>query len=204
MMCRMRCFRLTIFLLGLLPVTTTGAQEPEATEARPPAAISDEATTGDNVERLLLDLKRQRNPQNAQNIAARLSTLWSRSDSATVNLLMQWADDAIKKEKNAAALDFLDQAITLKPDFVGAWNKRATLHFTMRQFSKSMSDINNVLRLEPRHFGALAGMGAILAESGRDEMALRAWERYLEIYPSDRQAQEAVTDLSEKLAGSRI
>ncbi|WP_246746049.1 hypothetical protein [Ciceribacter sp. L1K22] len=166
--------------------------------------MSDEMTTADSVERLLVDLKRQRNPDSAQSIAARLSTLWSRSDSATVNLLMQWADDAIKKEKKAAALDFLDQAITLKPDFVGAWNKRATLHFSMGAFSKSMSDINHVLTLEPRHFGALAGMGAILAESGREEMALRAWERYLEIYPSDRQAQEAVTNLSEKLAGNRI
>ncbi|MBR0558223.1 hypothetical protein J5J10_21225 [Ciceribacter sp. L1K23] len=200
----MRFFRLPILLLGLIPAMPATAQDEEAASASPPAVMSDEMTTADSVERLLVDLKRQRNPDSAQSIAARLSTLWSRSDSATVNLLMQWADDAIKKEKNAAALDFLDQAITLKPDFVGAWNKRATLHFSMGAFSKSMSDINHVLTLEPRHFGALAGMGAILAESGREEMALRAWERYLEIYPSDRQAQEAVTNLSEKLAGNRI
>ncbi|MBO3761869.1 hypothetical protein J5J09_19100 [Ciceribacter sp. L1K22] len=200
----MRFFRLPILMLGLIPAMPATAQDEEAASASPLAVMSDEMTTADSVERLLVDLKRQRNPDSAQSIAARLSTLWSRSDSATVNLLMQWADDAIKKEKKAAALDFLDQAITLKPDFVGAWNKRATLHFSMGAFSKSMSDINHVLTLEPRHFGALAGMGAILAESGREEMALRAWERYLEIYPSDRQAQEAVTNLSEKLAGNRI
>jgi len=67
-----------------------------------------------------------------------------------------------------------------------------------------MADINHVLAIEPRHFGALAGMAAILGEQGSDEMALKAWERYLEIYPADREAQDVVTKLSEKLAGSRI
>lgn len=200
----MRCFRWYAFLPGLLLTATAVAQEPETAVRTPPPVVTSEPAQTDGVEKLLIDLKRQRDPDTAQGIAGRIFALWNRSDSATVNLLMQWADEAIDAKRNAAALDFLDQAITLEPDFAGAWNRRATLHFTMGAHRKSMSDINHVLSLEPRHFGALAGMATILGEAGRDEAALKAWERYLQIYPSDRQAQEFVTKLSEKLAGSRI
>jgi Tfp pilus assembly protein PilF len=200
----MRCFRWLVLIPGLLLAASAAAQESETAARIPaPVATEDRGQT-DSIEKLLIDLKRQRDPDTAQGIAGRIFTLWNRSDSATINLLMQWADEAIEAKRNAAALDFLDQAITLKPDFAGAWNKRATLHFTMGAYRKSMSDIQQVLSLEPRHFGALAGMAAILGETGRDEAALKAWERYLQIYPSDRQAQEVVTKLSEKLAGSRI
>ena len=66
-----------------------------------------------------------------------------------------------------------------------------------------MSDINQVLAIEPRHFGAIAGMAMILTSYGRDELALEAWERFLDIYPSERRAQKALGDIAEKLAGSR-
>jgi hypothetical protein len=66
-----------------------------------------------------------------------------------------------------------------------------------------MSDIEHVLDIEPRHFGALAGMASILGDSGNDQLALKAWERFLEIYPANRNAQEQLNTLSEKLAGSR-
>ena len=62
---------------------------------------------------------------------------------------------------------------------------------------------NRVLAIEPRHFGALAGMAAILGASGKDELAMRAWEQFLDIYPADRKAQEQLGELAEKLAGSK-
>jgi cytochrome c-type biogenesis protein CcmH/NrfG len=66
-----------------------------------------------------------------------------------------------------------------------------------------MADIAEVLKREPRHFGALAGMAGILMEAGKTELALKAWEDYLAVYPADRDAQEAVAKLSEKIAGNR-
>ena len=155
------------------------------------------------VDELITELKRERDPEAANRLTEDLMAAWNDSDSATVDLLMQWALTAVSEKRNAAALDFLDQAIVMKPEFVGALNQRATLHYTMGNYKKAVSDINRVLELEPRHFGALAGLAAILSERGSEEMALKAWERYLEIYPADRQAQEIVTKLSEKLAGSR-
>lgn len=155
------------------------------------------------VDDLLADLKRERNPQAARQIANTAMAAWSESSSPTINLLMQWSAKAAAEKRNAAALDFIDQAITLKPDFVGAWNQRATLHFTMGNYKKSVSDIERVLELEPRHFGAIAGLAGILTERGSKDAALKAWERYLEIFPADREAQEVVSKLSEELAGQR-
>jgi tetratricopeptide (TPR) repeat protein len=156
-----------------------------------------------SVDELLAELKRERNPQAARQIANTAMATWSESTSPTINLLMQWSAKAAAEKRTAAALDFIDQAIILKPDFVGAWNQRATLHFTMGNYQKSVSDIEKVLDLEPRHFGAIAGLAGILTERGSKDAALKAWERYLEIFPADREAQEVVVKLSEELAGQR-
>nr|WP_245582387.1 hypothetical protein [Neorhizobium lilium] len=164
-----------------------------------PAAIAPAKT----IDSLFDALKRERDPIKARGIASQIMADMNDSGSATVNLLMQWAATAIKEKRNVAALDFLDQVTVLDPAYPEGWNRRATLHYTMGETRKSMSDIAEVLRREPRHLGALVGMAGILTESGKDQLALKAWERYLDVYPADRDAQEAVTKLSEKLAGSR-
>ncbi|MHB0951435.1 MAG: tetratricopeptide repeat protein [Allorhizobium sp.] len=203
----MRYFRVVHITLWL------GLISPLALPAAFSSAVAQEASPGDDAlgtesasgpDALLAALKRERDPEAANKIAIEIISYWNASGSATVDLLMQWANSAINEKRNAAALDFLDQAIVLKPGYVAVWNQRATLHYTLGNYRKAMADINQVLAIEPRHFGALAGMAAILGEQGSDEMALKAWERYLEIYPADREAQDVVTKLSEKLAGSRI
>ncbi|MFP3541510.1 hypothetical protein SB770_33850, partial [Pseudomonas sp. SIMBA_044] len=82
-------------------------------------------------------------------IAQEIRTEWNDSGSATVNLLMQWADKAIEDKRSAAALDFLDQAIALKPTYAESWNRRATLNYASGNYRKSMSDIEHVLDLDP-------------------------------------------------------
>lgn len=202
----MRRFRICAPLITLLTLATSHGLPALAQDGASETVSLDSPATGQapkGVDALLTELKRERDPEAANRLTEDLMETWNDSDSATVDLLMQWALTAAAEKRNAAALDFLDQAIVLKPEFVGAWNQRATLHYTMGNYKKAVSDINRVLALEPRHFGALAGLAAILSERGSEEMALKAWERYLEIYPADRQAQEIVTKLSEKLAGSR-
>lgn len=191
---------LSLSLIGTAP-TAALAQAVEASVD--PAASSTFTTPAQRLDKLFSELKHEGNADSARGIADQIRREWQDSGSASINLLIQWADKAISEEKNAAALDFLDEAIRLKPDYVEGWNRRATLHFKMGNYRKSMSDINQVLAIEPRHFGALAGMAAILAQSGRDEMALRAWERFLDIYPTERQAQKEMGDLAEKLTGQR-
>ena len=158
----------------------------------------------DTLDALFSELKRERDDKQAKRISERIWTKWRDSGSATADLLMQWADKAIADNKNGLALDLLDQVVVLMPDYAEGWNRRATLNYAMGKHSKSMSDISRVLMLEPRHFGAIAGMAAILASSGNDELELRAWEQMLEIYPANRQAQKRVGELADKLTGSKI
>lgn len=190
---------LALALAALVACSALGL--PASQPAR--AETLDAATTRAELDRLFDKLRRTRDATEAETVADEIRGLWRQSGSPTVDLLMQWASEAIMAKRNAAALDFLDQATLLKPDFAEGFNMRATFHYANGDRRKSMADINRVLELEPRHFGALAGMAAILTESGRDELALKAWERFLEVYPANRDAQEQVQTLSEKLAGSR-
>ncbi|WP_411033439.1 tetratricopeptide repeat protein [Shinella sp. BYT-45] len=204
-MTAMRFFMFSTLCLSLVLFgsTPTVALAQTADKASMDASSTAFTTPAERLDKLFTELKHEENPDAARGIADQIRREWQDSGSATINLLIQWADKAIAEEKNAAALDFLDEAIRLKPGYVEGWNRRATLHFKMGNYRKSMSDINQVLRIEPRHFGALAGMAAIMAQTGRDEMALKAWEKFLELYPTERQAQKELGNLAEKLTGQR-
>lgn len=153
---------------------------------------------------LFHDLKRSGNEAAAARIAERIQREWTSSGSRSIDLLMQWAAVAMQARKFNTALDFLDQVVALSPDYAEGWNRRATVHFMMDNYALSMADIDRTLRLEPRHFGALAGMAQILQRSGRKEPALKAYERVLDVYPMMRNAQEQVGTLADELAGEGI
>ncbi len=153
---------------------------------------------------MFAELRRAKNENLASDVADRIRAEWAQSGSATVDLLMQWASEAMEKKDFPAAFDFLDQALVLKPDFAEGWNRRATAHFLAGNYAKSMVDIERTLALEPRHFGALAGMGMIFIDLGKKELALSAFRKVLDVYPQMRDIQKQVGDLEEQLAGSRI
>lgn len=148
-------------------------------------------------------LKREGNQDKARTIAGEIRSVLTESDSATIDLLMERAANAISSGQNGAAFDFLDQATVLRPDYAESFNLRATLHYALGNNKKSVSDIRRTLALEPRHLGALSGLAGILTLEGRDAAALKVWETYLSLYPADRTAQDQARDLLEKLAGSR-
>lgn len=186
------------FIACLFSVAVAFAAPAEGWAAQAGAAKSQKLET------LFHDLKKARTASSAGRIAQNIWKEWGHSGSATVDLLVQWSDEAMKARKFDVALDFLDQAIILDPDYAEGWNKRATVHYMMDDYAKSMSDIEHALRLEPRHFGALTGMALILRQTGRKELALKAYQRVLDVYPMLRSAQSAVAQLSEELAGEGI
>ena len=149
-------------------------------------------------------LKKTPDPRIAKPIADSIWSQWFRSGSASIDLMMQWSNAAIADRRYSMALDFLDQVVIRAPDYAEGWNRRATLHFTMDNYAKSMSDIQRVLALEPRHFGALSGMATILEQSGNKKAALEAWQRTLDIYPAMQSAQDAVIRLHDELAGDPV
>lgn len=186
------------FVVSFLLAGTLGAGAAE------PAATDPETAQLPRIDKLFADLRRERNEKAAERIANGIRAEWLKSGSPSIDLLMRWSAEATQKKKFDTALDFLDQVVTLEPGFAEGWNHRATVHFMMEEYARSMADIERTLRLEPRHFGALAGMGAILKVTGRKEMALHAFERILEVYPMMRNAQSEVLDLSDELTGQGI
>ncbi|MBZ9817340.1 tetratricopeptide repeat protein [Mesorhizobium sp. CA7] len=199
---------LTAFLLSVaaLPAgaeTVPGALPPDTA---PPAATPPPAapTKQGRLDQLFTELKRERNEKAAERIAGRIWNEWNQSGSASIDLMMQWAQKATEDQKFDVALDFLDQVVTLQPDYAEGWNRRATVHFMMKNYGKSMADIDRTLELEPRHFGALSGLAQIMAETGHKQSALEAWQKVLAIYPMMRSAQNQVSTLSEELAGEGI
>ncbi len=198
----MSAMRFFSTLILALIVSAPGSLSRAAEPAPQPEAAS-LATPKQRLDALFLDLKKERDENKARELADRIRLEWQDSGSATVNLLMQSADKAIADDKKPVALDILDQVIALAPNYVEGWNRRATLHYQMGNYRKSMSDINRVLAIEPRHFGAIAGMATMLEAAGKNELAMRAWQQFLDIYPSDRKAQEQFGELAEKLAGNR-
>jgi len=166
--------------------------------------LSAPKTRAERLDALFASLKRERNEKAAERIAGRIWQEWNNSGSATVDLMMQWSQQAIEKKKFDVALDFLDQVVTLQPDYAEGWNRRATVHFMMHAFGKSMADIERTLELEPRHFGALSGMAQIMKDTQRKQLAREAYQRVLDIYPMLRSAQNEVATLSEELTGEGI
>lgn len=182
------------------------AADPDMSETREPAQTESLATPDREarLDDLFSQLRRESDPEAARRIVGQIWAAWNDSGSDTVDTLMGWANQAMTDKRYGTALDLLDQVIVLAPDYSEGWNRRATLHYIMNDHAKSMADIQRVLVLEPRHFGALAGMAAIFTAAGDDRLALQALQRMLVIYPADRNTQSRVLALEDKLAADNI
>jgi tetratricopeptide (TPR) repeat protein len=94
--------------------------------------------------------------------------------------------------------------IKLRPDYTEAWNRRATLYYLKNDYVHSMQDIQQVLIREPRHFGALVGLGMIMQEVGDDKRALEAFRKALAVNPHLEKVPDMVKSLTEKVEGRDI
>jgi len=197
---------LCAFIVLALTGTPLLAQDltPAPEEAMPASPLSPEALHKERLGKLFARLKRETNEAVAEQIAQQIWHLWFSSGSATVDLLMQWSTKAIKDHKYNVALDFLNEVVALDPTYAEGWNQLATLYYMNGNYAKSMADIDRTLQLEPRHFGALAGLAQIMEATGNKKRALEAYEKVLAIYPMMRSAQVKVEALTQELAGQPI
>lgn len=145
-------------------------------------------------------------PENAgwRRVERQVVTEWSKSGSAAMDLLLQRGREAMAEGDMPAAIDHLTALTDHAPDFAEGWNARATALFRAGQMGPAMQDLSRVLALNPSHFGALAGVGTILAETGNTKAALAAYKAALAIHPHLEKVREAAERLERDLSGQQI
>lgn len=182
---------LALFLAGAALPPSPGAPEKRLTtpEAAPVGRAAE-------LDELFKTLKTATSAEAARAAERSISAIWLDSGSPSVDLLMNWAIRAMSDKDYPVALDFLDRVVTMKPDYVEGWNKRATVYYLVDDYGKSIADIERVLAIEPRHFGALAGLGTILRDLDENEKALVVYRRLLEIDPHMDDVRKVVDKLT--------
>ena len=157
-----------------------------------------------NIDFLFGALKAAPDDTSAKAIEDRIWAVWTEANSETANLLMSRAKKAADDKDYDLAVRMLSSIIEMKPDFTEAWNRRATVYFMKKDYANSLADISKVLQREPRHFGALSGLGLIMQEIGDDKRALDAYRKALDVYPRLKGMDEKVKNLKEKVEGRDI
>src|ERR1700748_205532 len=149
-------------------------------------------------------LKAAPDEASARHVEGRIWAIWLQTTSDTAALLMVRAKAAMDAQKFDVALKLLDAVVKLRPDYVEAWNRRATVYYLQNDYQHSLEDIEQVLVREPRHFGALAGLGMIMQDLGDDKRALDAFRKALAVNPYLDKLPELVKMLNEKVEGRDI
>ena len=158
----------------------------------------------ERLEALFDGLATAEDPIAAKPFEAKIWQLWAESGSATVELLMNSGMAATNAGEFDRARQIFDTVVMLAPDFAEGWNKRATMWFMAGDYPASVADIERTLKLEPRHFGALSGLGMIMERIDNPGQALKAWQRALAVHPHIHGARERVEALSRKVKGQGI
>jgi tetratricopeptide (TPR) repeat protein len=151
---------------------------------------------------LFAELKTATSTIEARMIETKIWKIWMQNDDPAVDALMDRGMDAMSVDDTDTALAAFSQAIKRDDAFAEAYNKRATVEFLRHDFEASVADIERTLQLEPRHFGALAGLGQVYLAMNKKAAALKAFEAALAINPKLESVQRTVTELKQELEGN--
>lgn len=152
----------------------------------------------ETLDRLFAQLRKAENGREAERLQKRIWDLWMTDDSATASILISQAMKASFSAENETALRILDSLVQVHPDFMEAWNKRATVHYMLGDYDKSVADIMQVLDREPRHFGALSGLGMIREKQGDLNGAREAYREALSVNPHLENIERALKEIDAK------
>lgn len=191
-----------VFLLALPFVAVQAEQRQKIEKSSPSKPLSQKdkkALQEEVLDRVFGQLHVEKDPAKAKVLTRAIWRMWAKSGSDTADLLLQRSGKAMRAGRTYISISILSLVLEQYPDFTEAWNKRATAYFILRNFEKSKQDIQQVLKLEPRHFGALSGLGMIYRAEGNDKKALQAFRRALAINPHLKDVKKAVRIISSKI-----
>lgn len=140
----------------------------------------------------------------ANQIEQEIWRAWIVSGNEEIDQLMAIGLQAMAGRDPTLALAVFDEMVKRAPNFAEGWNKRATVHYMLDNYAESIADIEKTLALEPRHFGALSGLGLVNLALRRDAAALDAFEAALKIYPRMPGAESSIRELRDRLKGRGI
>jgi tetratricopeptide (TPR) repeat protein len=182
-----RSLRVAAVLMALLVVAPSAGARADQRDAR--------------LDRLFARLQSVPSGSEAQAIEQRIWRIWGEAGDPQVTLLLQEGMLAMSQARYRVALERFDRMVAQAPDFAEGWNKRATLHYLMGDYSASVRDIQRTLDLEPRHFGALSGLGLIYDAVEKPAAALRSFEAAVAINPHLGSIEQRILELRRQLAG---
>lgn len=135
----------------------------------------------------------------AEQIESEIWLAWLAGNNAESDQMMKRIVAAMGSKDLDEALIASTELVELDPDFAEAWNKRATIHYLMGDLNSSVEDIHRTLQLEPKHFGAISGLGLIFLRKGNLSAALEAFEQVLRITPQSINARRSVEQVRSQI-----
>jgi tetratricopeptide (TPR) repeat protein len=149
----------------------------------------------------LLDSLQSAEGAEAERIAGQIRTQWARSGSAAMDLLLRRGREALEAEDYDLAVEHLTALTDHAPEFAEGWASRALVFYRQREYLLALADLERALALNPQHFGALQGVGAVMQKLERPKLAWRAYEQVLALYPENTQVREAMESLETEVLG---
>ena len=137
-------------------------------------------------------------------VEAQIWDIWLKADDPAIESLMTEGSEAMRARQFGTALEKFNAVIAERPDFAEGWNKRATLFYLMGNYAQSVADIDRTLELEPRHIGALSGLGLVNLQMEREEAAADAFKRVLAIDPQNGSAKSNLIIVEDMLKRKQI
>ncbi len=159
---------------------------------------------GSQLNRLFNELKIE-NQNLSFEIEQKIWKIWStHPNNNELTSMLAIGSDFVNNNQYPKAIEIFTEVIDLDPSWAEAWNKRATVLYMMGEFEKSQNDIDKVLKLEKRHFGALAGQGLVNIKLQNYEKAITSYEEAMKIYPSMNSPKIMIKQLKELIQKQSI
>ena len=170
--------------------------------AAPSIAAADQ--TDERLDGLFQTLKTSQDVTALVEAEATIWDIWHESGVEEVDSMLQEAAELMSTGQLAEAESLYTRVIASVPMFSEGWNRRATVRYYQRNYAGSLEDIEQTLKLEPRHFGAIWGLGMILGAQRDYQRAILAFERLLEIKPNAIDARPRIELLKQELAKEAV
>ena len=153
---------------------------------------------------LFSELRSAETRKDGLRVERRIWAIWKQHDDPRVEARMRVGIRYMGARLLQKARDTFTDIIDIAPDYAEGWNKRATVHYMMGHYEASVTDIARTLQLEPRHFGALSGLGQIYRRLDDPGQALEIFETVLEIHPHAARTAQAIEELRAELRRRQI